>query len=302
MNLSVSEDRTMRVPDSTPFFSLIVVNYNNGDLIGEALSSAIAQTFSDFEVIVSDNCSTDNSWEVVCSFSDPRINAFRQTANIGMYPNLNFAVSKARGLYLKFLNSDDVLHPQCLEILESVIQSSGGGKKGFPVHLNHGLLRDHVASGSWLDSVFSNYSDFSEVYFAMGGLPDACVDRERFIASGVFGHPDNEKDFSRDVLAFGLSAIGVKKICVPHLLALERIHANQSRHSMMRAKRYQLNELLFVYSKAGRFESTDGKKKMRSLAWRHLLSSLKFFLLRGDPSYLAYVFGFVAKNASIILF
>jgi hypothetical protein len=219
-----------------------------------------------------------------------------------MYPNLNYAVSKARGLYLKFLNSDDVLHPQCLEILEAAIQKFGGGGKGEPVHLNHGLLRDYMASDSWLDSVFSNYGDCSEVDFAAGGLPDACVNRERFVASGVFGHPNNQKDFSRDILSFGLSAVGIKKVSVPHLLALERIHDNQSRHFMMRTKRYQLDEVFFVYSKAGRLKARDGKNEIRRLAWRHFLSSVKYFLLRRDPGYFAYVFSFVVRNASVILF
>ena len=285
----------------SPFFSIIVTSYNNESLIGEALSSAISQTYTNFEIIVTDNCSTDNSWDVISSFADSRVRSFRQRKNLGMYSNLNFGVSKARGTYLKFLCSDDLLHPQCLEIIWILINNLGGHCAENPFHVNHEVIQDSAADPLWQNSSFLENIKFKEVNFATGSMTDVCLSRERFIQSGVFGHPDVRKDFSRDILAFGLSAIGVKKIHVQHQLAFGRIHANQSRHLMIPTKRFQLEEVLFVYSMSGRLEDKEGKISLNRLFVRHLLSSLKYLFCQRDPSYVFYVLIFGLRNPWILL-
>jgi glycosyltransferase involved in cell wall biosynthesis len=284
-----------------PFFSVIVTNYNHGSLIGEALSSAIAQTYSDFEIIVADNCSMDESWDVICSFNDPRIRRFRHYKNLGMYTNLNFAVSKSCGTYLKFLNSDDILHPQCLERLWLVITDCGTQAADFPIHLTHGLLQAGGASMKWKSENLVVNPEYEELDFATGGLPNCCVNRQHFIAAGLFGHSNARRDFSKDILAFGLSAIGVKKIYIPQQLVLERVHCNQSRHFLMPAKRFQLEEILFLYAESGRLESGAGKAELNQLLLRHFLSSLKYLFLRRDPGYLFFVLGFAVRNSIILV-
>src|SRR4029077_20938954 len=70
----------------------------------------------EFEVIVFDNASADGSWEIVNSFSDPRVRAFRSDQNRGMASNFNCALHEASGEYIKLLFSDDVLEPSALEL------------------------------------------------------------------------------------------------------------------------------------------------------------------------------------------
>jgi glycosyltransferase involved in cell wall biosynthesis len=282
-----------------PFFSIIVTNYNNGHLIGEAISSALSQSFASFEIIVADNCSSDNSWSVIESFFDPKVRIYKHKKNLGMFANLNFATSKARGNYLKFLNSDDALHPHCLECLWKVINKWSNGETTNFIHIKHDLLQSQNSNEKWLNSDYRDVSIGNEVDFVEGGLPNVCVSRENFLSAGAFGHPNNLKDFSRDILAFGLSAINAKKITVRLPLALERIHSNQSRHAMMPTKRYQLDEYLFIYNQSGRSKTMEGVKELNNLTMNHFRSSVKYLFKLRDPSYLIHVLVFCIKNPRI---
>jgi glycosyltransferase involved in cell wall biosynthesis len=96
--------------------SVCIPAYNSASYVRECIESVLAQTYQDFELIISDNCSTDRTWEIVQSYSDPRIRLTRADQNRGMAHNFNQAVGMARGEYLKILCSDDVLHPRALEL------------------------------------------------------------------------------------------------------------------------------------------------------------------------------------------
>ncbi len=90
-------------------FSICIPNYNYGKYIGRTIQSVLDQDFGDFEIIVSDNCSTDNSWEVITSIADPRIRPFRNRCNVGFAGNLDRVARCAIGDYLLMLSSDDLM-------------------------------------------------------------------------------------------------------------------------------------------------------------------------------------------------
>ena len=102
---------------SSPKVSVLIPAYNYGHYIGDAIQSALEQTFGDFEIIILDNQSTDNTVEIVSAFmkKDERIKLIVNKTNIGMFKNYNEGLVRARGEYIKFLNADDTLHPQILE-------------------------------------------------------------------------------------------------------------------------------------------------------------------------------------------
>ncbi len=97
--------------EHAPRVSILVPSYNHARYIGKALDSALAQDFADFELLISDDASRDNSWEAICSFADPRIRRFRQPRNLGPVGNLVFLIGQARGEYVALLNSDDAWYP-----------------------------------------------------------------------------------------------------------------------------------------------------------------------------------------------
>ena len=74
------------------------------------------QTFTDFELIIVDNCSKDNTVEVVQKYlADPRVSFYRNNSNLGLTGNWNRCLNLAKGEYIKYLCADDKLHPQILE-------------------------------------------------------------------------------------------------------------------------------------------------------------------------------------------
>jgi glycosyltransferase involved in cell wall biosynthesis len=110
----------------TPKVSICMPNYNFAQFLAEAIESVLKQSYADFEFIIIDNCSTDNSVEIIRRYAekDARILFSVNESNIGMVNNLNLCMQKARGEYVKFLFSDDMLASEkALEIMVSVLDA-----------------------------------------------------------------------------------------------------------------------------------------------------------------------------------
>jgi glycosyltransferase involved in cell wall biosynthesis len=95
--------------------SIIVLTYNRAHLVTETIDSILAQTVKDFELIVVDNESTDNTEEVIKSYTDRRIRYFRHQNNGLVAVNRNYGISKANGEYIAFCDDDDLWMPEKLE-------------------------------------------------------------------------------------------------------------------------------------------------------------------------------------------
>lgn len=94
-----------------PRVSLVITSYNRAHLIEKAISSALAQDYPNLEIVISDNCSTDNSDQVIRKYAgDPRIKYSVNERNIGMVPNFDKATRQlATGKYITYVSSDDYL-------------------------------------------------------------------------------------------------------------------------------------------------------------------------------------------------
>jgi glycosyltransferase involved in cell wall biosynthesis len=104
------------LPATSPLVSVVVPTHNRADLIGGTLDSILNQTFTDFEVIVVDNGSTDGTDQVVASIADPRIR-YHWQEDSGLPANSrNVGIGMARGAYIAFLDSDDLWLPEKLEL------------------------------------------------------------------------------------------------------------------------------------------------------------------------------------------
>ena len=104
-----------REPDSE-LVSIIMPTYNCGAFIGETIATVQAQTHSRWELLVVDDCSTDDTAEVVATLAenDPRIHYVRLETNSGAAMARNRAMELAQGRYMAFLDSDDLWHPDKL--------------------------------------------------------------------------------------------------------------------------------------------------------------------------------------------
>lgn len=100
-----------------PLVSVCMPAYNASRWIGEAIESALAQTWSNLELVITDNASTDSTLAIAGSYSDPRLRVELNPSNIGAIRNENRAIGLARGEYVKFLHADDKLAPDCVEAM-----------------------------------------------------------------------------------------------------------------------------------------------------------------------------------------
>jgi len=110
--------------ENTPTVSVIIPTYNRAHLVGRAIRSVLNQTFQDFEIIVVDDGSTDNTEEVVKSFNDPRIRYIRHEQNRGGSAARNTGIRAASGEYIAFLDSDDEWLPEKLARQVQLLRAS----------------------------------------------------------------------------------------------------------------------------------------------------------------------------------
>lgn len=111
-------------------FSICIPNYNYGQFIGETIKSVLDQDYLDFEILISDNRSTDNSWDVIQEFAakDMRINAWQNAANLGFAGNLDAVSSRATGDYHILVSSDDLMNPGALQFYAEFLDMIGKEK------------------------------------------------------------------------------------------------------------------------------------------------------------------------------
>ena len=111
--------------NATPRLSIGLPVYNGEDYIAAAIGALLGQTFTDFELIISDNASTDRTAEICRAFSasDERVRLIRNDHNLGAAANYNQTLDQARGELFKWAAHDDLCHPRfmqrCIEVLDA---------------------------------------------------------------------------------------------------------------------------------------------------------------------------------------
>ncbi len=99
-----------------PLITIAIPTFNRAAMLRQAMQSALAQKFADFELVVSDNASSDGTQQVIAGFADERIRVLRQTTNIGLFANVNACIDAARGAYILILSDDDAIPDDALQL------------------------------------------------------------------------------------------------------------------------------------------------------------------------------------------
>lgn len=107
-----------------PFVSVLMTVYNREKYIADAIESVLASSYSNFELIIVDDCSRDKSLEIAKEYAkkDKRIKVYVNETNLGQFPNRNKAASYAKGKYIKYLDSDDIIYPHGLEVMVKAME------------------------------------------------------------------------------------------------------------------------------------------------------------------------------------
>src|ERR1700712_3692243 len=104
----------MHIMHKSTSISVLMTAFNAAPFIEEAIHSVLAQSFRDFEFIIVDDGSTDNTLELIASFNDPRIVCLSQE-NRGIASALNYGLREAKGEYIARFDADDICYPHRLE-------------------------------------------------------------------------------------------------------------------------------------------------------------------------------------------
>lgn len=109
--------------NNRPLFTVATITYNSSKWVREAIESVLSASFQDFEYIIADDCSTDETWNIVQSYNDSRIRSWRNERNLGEYPNRNKVLEAAKGKYIYYIDGDDILYKNTLKELAEYLKS-----------------------------------------------------------------------------------------------------------------------------------------------------------------------------------
>ncbi len=99
-----------------PLVTIAIPTYNRAErFLANAINCALRQTYRNLEILISDNCSTDNTEQVVRAFTDSRIRYIKQSVNLGANGNFNYCINNAAGEYIHLLLDDDEIDPDFIE-------------------------------------------------------------------------------------------------------------------------------------------------------------------------------------------
>ena len=209
---------------SVPAVSVLVTVYNRARWIAQCLDSILASSWQDFEVVVVDDASADNSVEIIEKYAarDPRVLLHRNERNLGDYPNRNRAASLARGRFLKYLDADDTIYPHSLELMVNAMLAAPAAALG----LSWNVIDPPVP--------YPFVSTPSEVYHAhflgkslLGVGPSAAImSRDAFLDAGGF----SGTQFVGDTELWLKLAERSPVISLPPSLVYWRRHEGQQMH------------------------------------------------------------------------
>lgn len=213
--------------NSLPLVSIAIPTYNRADgYLRQAIRASLNQTYPEIEILISNNCSSDNTEEVVRTFDDKRIRYYRQKKNIGANNNFNFLLRKARGRYFVLLQDDDLIDGDFVETC----------MKGVAHETNVGLIQSGTrvidAEGKVISELPNRVEgmaaiDFFRGWFACKTSPYLCstlFNTEMLREIGGFGSRHN---LFQDVLAEMQLAARFGRVGIPDVKASFRKHLGE---------------------------------------------------------------------------
>lgn len=211
-----------------PLVSIGMPTYNRADgFLREAIQCAVSQTYPNLEIIISDNCSTDNTADLVAEFSDPRIQYHQQSANIGAINNYNYCLNRSNGEYFLMLHSDDTIDS---DHIESCINALGDRKEvgvictGVRIIDQHGVKIgqrfNQADSRTFADFILSWYENRVAIYMC-----NTVYHTEKLKAVGGFASP---KNLYPDTLALVYLLAEMGCACVHEIKAGFRMHGGNA--------------------------------------------------------------------------
>jgi len=160
--------------NSEPLVSVIVTTFNRADLLRETLDSILSQTYNNFELIVVDDGSTDNTEKVVKNYSDSRVQYIKTDNWGGPARPRNIGIKQSKGEYIAFCDDDDLWNPIKLEMQINRLSNSGHSMV-FTMQKQFGAT-----------SIFSNYYGIGPLPFRVNTSTNSLLEHNCIPLSSVF--------------------------------------------------------------------------------------------------------------------
>lgn len=167
---------------NNPLVSVLMPAYNREKYIEEAIEAVLTSTFTDFELIIVDDHSTDNTLEIAHRYaaSDGRIRVYRNEKNLEQFPSRNKAASMARGTIIFCADSDDTIEPDALEYVVKQFNAHPG------VNFATMYLSNDIKEPTLLDSKSAVRKNYFENNFLLIGPAGTIIKKDFFDAIGGF--------------------------------------------------------------------------------------------------------------------
>ena len=204
-----------------PKISVIIPTYNRSSLLKQAIDSVLQQTFNDFEVIVVDDGSTDDTRDVIKQIGDERIRYFYKD-NGGASSARNLGLIKAQGEYISFLDSDDLWPENYLEIMVSNLEKMPDYGAAYS------LFKNYSSDGRVVDEVENDYFTsgwLTKLYYQKALFISPCASIFRKCVWNNFWW-DEAIEFVHDTDAFLRISTKTKFLFVPHTYVKRRLTPN----------------------------------------------------------------------------
>lgn len=257
--------------EDAPLVSVVISTFNRGDYISDSINSVLSQTFQNFEIIIVDDGSTDNTREVVQGFDDARIRYFYQE-NAGISRARNLGAMKSRGFYTAVHDDDDIMLPNRLE--NSLKAIKAGIRATFGSWINFDNATGELA-------LYASKTNFNNnTIYTTGVAPghptwllETSLIREFKYDESLTSAVDNN-------LALRLIRAGVKWAHTGEVMAMRRIHDRQVSDVDSGAQKAgamwsnQMMQLITTEASRLEFRNRDKQEKWPEIAGRGKLDEV----------------------------
>ena len=217
-----------------PTVSILMPVYKTSQYLREAMDSVLSQTFTDFELIVLNDCSPDNAEEILDEYKDPRIVRYLGKENVGLANVLNVGMQMARGKYIARMDSDDLSMPNRLEVQVDYLERHPD------IDLcSCGMTLFGAKDGKWVRESDPDMVRISTLFFSPILHASSVWRKEAFDKKGLRFEQEMVPAEDYDLWCRALSG-GLRMVNIPDCLYLYRIHPNQATENTARTSRKEV--------------------------------------------------------------
>ena len=222
---------------TTPLVTVLMTVYNGAEYLHASVQSILNQTFEDFELLIINDCSTDNSVKLIESFHDKRIVVYNNERNLGQTKSLNIGLKLAKGKYVARMDADDMAFRLWLEKLvkffEKHQECAAVGSQAIVIDGTGRIKKTRMVPGSFHEMIFRIFFDSPMNHVSV------LLNRELILKNGGY---DEEFKVTQDYeLWSSLIRKNYSIINIPEVLVSYRVHSSSK--GFMEASKRALEEM-----------------------------------------------------------